>query len=458
MGRRPLLPSVLAVLALVLAACGGGASTPLDALASAFDRTGDTSFSWELTLDLDQESLATLSGTDPGAAQGLAMAQSLRVSGVSHGDEASSMAVEAMGFRIVEMRAFGNSDVYVQVNVASLAALAGSQASGDQLLEEFGLGGFEGRAKEIATTVVNGGWVGVTGMTEEWAEQQKERQKEQMAEVGGVQPDFAELESLMEDLTETYLDDIRSTFEDFTTITQAGEGEVGTRYDVRFALHTFLRDVFPRIEQAAAAMDAGDELTQEDLEDAIAESPESLGGLSIDVADGLIHRAVFDVGAFLADIPDAQEAGIAPGAARVLISLSAHGEAPALERPADALTITADELTAVLDEVSEQMESAMDPFAGAADVDVRAEVRNIAVLQETFFTDNARYAETYEELASVGFVASDAAFYGLCTYDLGYAISVSDFAGNEAYYDSQDGEVTEDDTSLTCYPELQFTG
>lgn len=319
MARRR-LAAALAGAALVAAACSGGGS-PQGRLESAATATFDSSFAYELTVEVDGEALEALG---PGGGQAVGILQSLRVAG-RHTEGANEIVFGVLGFDVLELRALGEEAVFLKLALGELAGIAGASvedlsASVIPSLREAGLGDEVVSAVEAA---LDGRWVGVEGEVDPQALQDALG----LPDAGGATaaPDEEEVE-------EALGGDLAGFVERFVEVVEVRE-EGGSEV---FAVNLALRDLI----RTAAEVSPGAPV--EDLEADLGSVPEQVPA-TVTVVDDRITRFAVDV---------AESVEQLPGAFEIRLDLSEHGAVEEVTAPDDAVTITSEQLVEALSSLS----------------------------------------------------------------------------------------------------------
>lgn len=316
-----LLYAAVALSLVLLTACGGGApSDPQQALVDALERTGDTSFAFALTADVQDGS------SDPGATQGMAVLRSARLSG-AHNDGAVSLTIQAMGFEFAELRILADESLFVRLNTQAIADLSGGMADPQQLLGMLPPG-MPAEIRTFAEAALRGEWVGIEGAFEPPAD---------AAMLPGDAPlSSQEAQALVDGLRER-VGNLTRFVEDFASVSEVAAGdESARRFAVALDVEALVRAAAEVFEEAT-----GEPPPPDEVEQTIAELPETVTGIEVTVADRLVTAVTVNLVELFGA---ADEPASLPEAAVLTLELSEHGAAPAVERPEGAVTVTAERL------------------------------------------------------------------------------------------------------------------
>ncbi|HEX9767501.1 MAG TPA: hypothetical protein VGA36_12120 [Nitriliruptorales bacterium] len=324
--------ALLAVIALVAPACGGSDADPASELAEAITALGETSFGYTMTLDLEAAAAEEVLGPDAGMVAGLVNSVALR--GVK-GDGGFSFGASIMGFEPLSVRSYGSGDeLYLRVGVSEVLESFGGN------LEDFGLSPealaeLPGDAGELFSRLLGGEWVGFTGLDAGVSEDQE-------AAAAQLGVDVEEFQQLRDDLLER-LSDIDQLLEDIAIVSR-NELEGRVEYDVAIQTEPALREVqallSPFSDVLGASLDGVD--AEADLQDLLADAPESIPGLSATVTDGDLTEVSFDIGVLLTALDPDRD--LASGDIVLRLEFSDHGSAAVPDVPADAVTYDREQL------------------------------------------------------------------------------------------------------------------
>lgn len=307
--------TLVLVAVLVLPACGG--DDPSDALQSAFERTFDGSFAYELGIEADQDALGALG---EGAGQAASFLAGFGLDGRVDG-ERSVLRVQALGLDAFELRVLSGEELYVRLGLRDLAAFAGVPLGRDQVV-----GALEGlnmppAVIDAGVALVEDRWVGIKGAFP------TERIRDL---VGADQP---EDDAAEQEINQAFGSDIPGFMDRFVTVSESREQDGQRRFEVALRLRDLLRTA-GELNQRFAPATGG---SLEDLEADLQNLPEEVPG-SVDVRDGLVTNVRFDI-----------TGEDAAGAVALDLRLSRHGDVEAVTAPDDATIVPADDLATGLE-------------------------------------------------------------------------------------------------------------
>lgn len=313
---RSVLGLLLAV-ALLAAACAS--EDPQTRLENAFERTFDSSFAYELTIEADQEALQQLPG---GGAQVGTMLQGLAVSGRRAGD-AVELRLGFGGFNLFELRSLPDDQLFVRLALDQLGAFLGGQGGLDPdatIVPPLEQAGVPSEVIDAVRAAFDGRWVGIEG--------QLDPQQLQDA-LGGVTPSPA-ASADEEAVREALCEDLRGFAECYITVQEVTSQDGQDVFQVQLAL----REVVRAVSEAAPA--AGEQV--EDLESDLATLPDQVPA-TVTVRDGRVTQLAVD-------IAEAMRSGGSDtaGTIEIRLDLTEHGEVEDITVPEDAVTITGDQL------------------------------------------------------------------------------------------------------------------
>lgn len=326
-GRRHTLAWLLALLTLVVAACGG--STPPDEqLAAAFEDTFGEPFAFEIQIEADGEALRSLGDQ---AGQTASFLAGLAVEGTIDGD-ATALTLRVLGREAFELRQLGEDSLYVRAGVVELLdTLGAGPALADRLkprLEELNLDPAVTAAVDAA---LSGRWVGVDGAID-------------LAALGAAAGTSDEPDP--DQAREAFGSDLPGFFDQFVDVDQARASDGGTRFDVGLRL----RDLLRTASAIGGDLGFGSGGAAEGLEDDLAELPETVPGRVL-VSDGRVTAIVFDIAEagrqFGADLP---------GAIDLRFEVTASGNVPSVAPPDDAVLVESEALLDALDRLATLLE------------------------------------------------------------------------------------------------------
>lgn len=315
--RRP-ATALLAVLALVLAACGAP-SDPGDALSEAFEATFADSLVYELSLEADSGVLTELA-EDQG--QVAALLGGVSLGGVVDG-ESASVRIEGLGSTLLELRSLDEGDtLYARLGVRDLLAMAaGGDVDPAALLALSGAADLPEDVREVLTAALEGQWVAIEGGLD------------RAVRDGASEADLSDQEiEAREIMAELLGGDLSGFLDRYVTVAGEDRGDAIRTIEVTFELREFLRAA-SELEAADAAADA-----PSDLEAELADLPETIPGV-VEIRDGLVTELRFSLAEPL------REAGAeVSGALDLVLELSDHGEVDPVVAPEGAVSVDADQL------------------------------------------------------------------------------------------------------------------
>lgn len=316
---------LLAVLAVVAAACGTASPDPDTRLAAAVENTFDGAFTYTLSVDADR---AALEGLGEGAGDAATFLQTFGFSGVVDGEDAVSFAVDLGGDTpLFELRTFGDEAFYVNVGLNDFLSLAGAGAFDprDELAPALDALGFEAEVKGAVLDALDGKWVGVEGELDVARLQ---------ALMGGEEAQVDEGEA-SEAAEELLGEDIPDFFDRYVTVVETVEEDDTERFDVVLQLRELLRAA-GELDQRVSSEDS---TTLEDLEADLQDLPETVPG-TITVVDDHVTSVRFDV----ADT--AREAGAeVEGSILVEVLMADFDDVEPLAKPEGATVLTDEQFT-----------------------------------------------------------------------------------------------------------------
>lgn len=314
--RRRALAALLAVVALVAAACGGEPDDPNAALAEAFEATFDDSVAYALSVDADNGVLTDLA-EDQG--QLAALVGGLTLDGVVD-EGATSLRVRGLGSTLLELRSLDDGEtLYAQLGIQDLLAMAaGGDIDPAQLLA-FAAPDLPEDAREVLEAALGGQWVAIEGGVDD-------------AVAGAAETGTEEAEALLDDLTGG---DVGGFLERYVTVDGEDRGDAVRTIEVAFELREFLRATAALgegLDGGPADADTGD------LEADLAELPERIPGV-VTIRDGLVTELRFGL-----DEPMRDAGATVDGRLDLVLVLSDHGAVTPVETPDGALSITSEQL------------------------------------------------------------------------------------------------------------------
>lgn len=322
--RRP-LALLLAVMAVIAAACGTDSPDPETRLSAAVENTFDGAFTYVLGIEADR---AALDGLGEGAGDAATFLQTFGFSGAVDGEDGVSFAVELGGDTpLLEFRTFGDEAFYLNVGLNDFLSLAGAGAFDprDELAPALDALGFEDEVKAAVLDALDGKWVGVEGELDVARLQ---------ALMGGEQPPVDEQEA-SEAAEELFGDDIPEFFDRFVTVVETVEEDDTERFEVALQLRDLLRAAGELNERVSieGSVPLGD--LEADLQDL----PETVPGTVVVVDDHVVQMS-FDVAG------TAREAGATvEGSILVEVVFADFDEVEAIAKPEGATVLTDEQFT-----------------------------------------------------------------------------------------------------------------
>lgn len=324
--------------ALVLAGCsdggGGEASSPEEAVAQGLDARFEDGTAWTLSVDGDLDAIAGQL-EEPAAAEAEELFNEGLVRGAFGPDGGFAMTVGTDdGF--FEVRAVDEA-LYLRLDLEGLREFS-PEASGEvpdpeELMGQLEVLGLPPTLQMTAGALLEGGWIGITGLTQE--------QIQSFAEDfgGGGLPSGEEASEAAEDvralLEEEGLLDGEALTDRFLEV----EGD-GPTYDVTIMAREFfetMNELNAELQDTLGPMGGSADQDLPDPEDV----PETLSGFTITVEDGQATEITGDV-ATITESAGEDADGLAEGDITVRLQLDDLGDQ--LEVPADATTIAFEEL------------------------------------------------------------------------------------------------------------------
>lgn len=312
--RHRALAVLLAVVALLAAACGGEPDDPGTALAEAFEATFDDAFAYELTVDADSGVLTDLA-EDQG--QVAALIGGMALDGVVD-EGVGSLRIRGLGSTLLELRSLDDGEVlYARLGIQDLLAMAaGGDVDPAQLLA-FAAPDLPEDARQALEAAIGGQWLAIEGGFDD-------------AVAGTTDTSTEEARALLDDLTGG---DVGGFIERYVTVDGEDRGDAIRTIEVAFELREFLRAT------AALGDEVGvDDAAERDLEADLAELPERIPGV-VTIRDGVVTELRFGL-----DGPMREAGASIDGRLDVLIELSDHGAVAPVAAPEGALRVTSEQL------------------------------------------------------------------------------------------------------------------
>lgn len=456
--RTRVLVPLLTVLALVASACGGSSlpDDPAQALVAAMTTTMDEEFAYTFSVDIDEALLADMGGEDAGPFGPEAIINAVKVGG-THVGEDTAFYIEFFNEPVFEIRTFRGSetqgDFFIQLGIATVAeALGAPMDMGDlgQITEMPGMPEIFG---QVLQSLLAGDWVGAVDVD---SEQIQAAAEEMGADMEGQQ----QLDAVMEELRSTF-SDAQTFLDNYAEVVDEGEDTDGGRVlSVNLEARKLLDEVTAALAPVLAEQ-TGEEFDEAERQDMVEQTPETLAGFTVTVADGHVTRVSLDVGEMLAGIEAAADAAAQVGPGQAVLTVEFEYEnVDSIERPDAAVTLSTDDIIALLEAASEfgANAGALGGLPGGDSLGdpeaLRADIESLAAAEEAYFTANGTYTDDLAALEAAGFVGDPSNQYGACTYEDGsaYVVAGAGMAGI-LLLDSASGEVTEDFSSVGCFPE-----
>jgi hypothetical protein len=311
---RPTLPAPIAVLAATLLAVLVGAcspQTPEEELAEAFERTLDSSFVYD----------ASLEGEGEAEEQGElgAILRGIGASGTRDGD-AWSVEVSVLGFDVFELRSETPELRHLRLGIAEVLGMIGGPGADPSaaIVEELEARGHDEDTLEIAREALQGGWVTVEGPLD----------AEDLDRAIGVDEQAADRPDTAAAL-EALGGDLRGFVDEYVVVDDVED--VGDRRV--FDVHVEVRDAMSALSQLGA-----EPPEDADLEDL----PERVPG-AVTVEDGLVREVVLSFG----------EGGEDGSRTRLRVEVTGHGDAPAIAAPDEAHRTDSERFLVALEALTE---------------------------------------------------------------------------------------------------------
>ncbi len=346
--RRRML-AISAAGTVLLAACGGAASLPVnsaDALSAAGENTLAAGFSWTLTVETD-----ITPDLDPHIAQVLVAARGFEMEGVSRPDGSADMLAR-YGVDLFEMR---SSTTEAHVRVPAMAAFGGMGVAPQALVDEMAT--FidadlpkRQEALDVVAGMFTGGWVGILG-----ADALVDTEMQQLAVTDPRQ-------AVIDAALERYRDEpemagfwdedefaaiIGGLYDDFSApdaflgrfgqVTETATVDEGRAFDISLRP----RAMFERFEPLVGPISRTPDLPS--FNEMSAYMPESLSGFHATAEGTYLTSMTLDLGELLSglDLPDE----VPDVDVRVVLELDDIGTPPAFSAPASATTFDVGSLT-----------------------------------------------------------------------------------------------------------------
>ncbi|MBW3661623.1 MAG: hypothetical protein KY469_00865 [Actinobacteria bacterium] len=447
------LGAILSALALLATGCGGTGepADAKDALIAALEATLKDSFAFEVSGELSPAFRDVIIRDDPSAGAGLAMVTSATLTGRSDGED-GTVALEALGTRLGELRSIGDADLYLQVDTQTIAGISQGGFDPDHAVTSIAELALPPDITAFLEAGVRGGWIGVLGIGDlDLADIGAEGLGFPVESFGG---DLDQIDEAIERTRERFSDPA-VVIGEFTTVTVT-ESDGAEVYEVAIEVHALIREAAEIVGDLA-----GDPVPEEDVQQTVDQAPERIEGLVITTRESRITGVSFDVGRAATAFPDAPPE-LQPGAVVIEVALADHGAAEPVDAPDDAVTITAEQLVEVFLSLFGGMlgpELGDDPSgAPPGQAAVASDARNLAIAMETYYTDLQTYTDDLDALVGQGAVVAPGHAVAICLYEDGqaYVLYVTDGLGNDMYYDSGQGGIIEGTapTDLGCEPTL----
>lgn len=332
--RRPIVV-LLAVLALVVTACGSEPSDPNERLAEAFRETFDAPFSYRFVVEADREAL---DGLGQGAGQAAAFLSGFAVEGVVHDDTASAR-VKGLGTDLMEMRAVGEEQLYVRLGVQDLLALLGGGGfAAEDVVPALESMGVSPELRAAVLDLLTGKWVGIEGGFDPAS----------LGALAGGEDQQVDDEEAREAFEDAFGEDIPTFFERFVEVVGEPSDEEGVdNYQVLLQLREILRAASEMNEELGVS----DDLSREDLEADLAELPATVPG-EVSVTDGVVTSIAFRIAETVRD-----SGTELTGDLDLIVDFSQHGEVEPVAAPEDATVVSAEAVEELFAQLSQMAES-----------------------------------------------------------------------------------------------------
>lgn len=325
--------------ALALTACSGdgSAGSPEEAVAQGLQARFEEGASWSLSIDGDLDAIAEQVG-EPAPPEAEALFNQGLVTGAISPDGGFAMTLGPdEGF--FELRAVEEA-VYVRLDLQALRDFA-PEASTDipdpqELQGQLSSLGLPPTLQMTAETALQGGWIGITGLTQEALQSFAEDFGGTMGGSAGV-PSGEEASEAAEDVRAILEEEGLLDGQELTDQYLQVSGE-GPEYDVTVlarALVETLERVNTEIQDSLGPMaDTGEVPAPEDV-------PEEISGFTVTVEDGAATEISGDLAA-LAESMGENTGDVSEGDVTVRLQLDDVGDQ--LQVPSDATTIAFEEL------------------------------------------------------------------------------------------------------------------
>lgn len=361
--------AALAAGALLLAGCDGGSeasdsgdgggesSDATSAVASALDERLTDGATFSLIVDGDTSSIVQNMDGNAVPAEFMDTLLDGGISGAVHPED---------GFRINFLEHISilgkQEEFYLRADVQGLIdfvievdpSAAQGAPSIDDLRGMLSFAGLPPEVEELALALLDGEWVGVTGVDSEAVTEFMET----VDPSGQAAADTAEMQGIQDAIKEALEAEDMLDGEAFADRYLEVSGD-GPEYDVIINVQELLAAMTNITEQVGEA--TGEDVTEDlaDLEQAAADAPETLGGFTITVEDGAATAVSFDVGEIGQQMADHTGEEVptdapAPGELSLVVELDDLGDA--LDTPSGAATIDLSELLSVMDEFAPQQQ------------------------------------------------------------------------------------------------------
>lgn len=309
---------LLVVLGLVATACArAGAVDPSDLLIDALRGTAAESFTYRLTVELDDDARSSLDGAPAHAAAFGSLTLTGRVNGAS-----STASVGLGSTEIAEIMVVDDRHLYARVTPDGLTLLGGGARGIADVTRKVAT--FPGRLGEIGSAVLTGAWLGL------------ELDREELSSFGLPVPPLSHGE--IAERIEEHVGDPAAFIAEHVSVTEDADADLtdGVRVlHLEVAAREAARELRGVLsEMLSAGHVAHAALAWDDL-------PESLTGITVHVIDRRIHRVEID-------LVEAAGAGgrTVRGTAHLVLELRDHGAAESIVAPAEVLILTPGEISA----------------------------------------------------------------------------------------------------------------
>lgn len=320
--------ALLGVAALLASACGSatGPADPTAAVTDAVRRTFDRSFAFDVHLEIDDAAASQLGSGEPVVSQVL---RTLRVTGTVDGP-AVRVTVEALGSTLAELRRLDATHTYWRIDAAALAAATDGDLVRKEMLE--GLPEDDPTAREAATALLDGQWVGIVGETDA----SNLPGGMGMTDPGAVRTAIAEhLGASPAELADRFL-----------VASEDAGGQAGRRIAVQVRVRELARAWSEAVLSRMGELGGGEDLANEgrrQMEADLEGVPATVSGVTVTVAGRLLEQVAVDLFELVRSASTDPDTG-PEGSLTVVVDLSDHGTAGSVAAPDGAAEFQASQI------------------------------------------------------------------------------------------------------------------